>query len=235
MKLLATHDIESLLAAVRFSSDGLVVVTAQEASTGLLRMQAYANAEALRHTVQTGRATFWSRSRNELWEKGKTSGHGLPVREIRIDCDGDAVLYVVEPEGPSCHTGATSCFFRKLTAEGLVDDGGPEEAPATVLSRVAQVIHARRTQASEKSYVASLLAKGWPKILEKIHEETGELAESLPTEDRAHTAHEAADLMFHVMVGLEAAGVPLEDVFAELRRRFGTSGLVEKASRPPKA
>lgn len=223
-----------LLAAVRFGADGLVVVTAQDATTGTLRMQAYANAEALTATVETGRATFWSRSRNELWEKGKTSGHGLQVREIRIDCDGDAVLYLVDSEGPSCHTGATSCFFRVLAPQGFVEDDGQVEAPAVVLSRVAQVIAARRAQTTEKSYVASLLAKGLPKISEKITEEAGELNESLPTDDAAHTAHEAADLIFHVLVGLEAANVPVEQVFAELRRRFGTSGLVEKASRPPK-
>lgn len=227
------NGVDSLIDAVRFSSDGLVCVTAQDATTGVIRMQAYANAEALRHTARTGLATFWSRSRSELWEKGKTSGNGLHVRQMRIDCDGDAVLYLVDPEGPSCHTGATSCFFRTATADGLVQDDGPNAPPAVVLSQVAQVIKSRRSQVSEKSYVASLLTKGWPKILEKIHEETGELAESLPTDDRKHTAHEAADLIFHVMVGLEAAGVPVEDVFAELQRRFGTSGLVEKASRKP--
>lgn len=233
--LLSPAGADALVNAVRFDAQGLVVVTAQDGTTGLVCMQAYANAEALRHTAQTGRATFFSRSRQELWEKGLTSGNGLPVHEIRLDCDGDAVLYVVSPEGPSCHTGAPSCFFRTARDEGLVDTSETVEAPAAVLARVADVIRARRAATAEKSYVASLLTKGLPKIIEKIHEEAGELAESLPTDDRAHTAHEAADLIFHVMVGLEAAGVPIDDVFAELRRRFGTSGHVEKASRPPKA
>ncbi|MDX2023813.1 MAG: bifunctional phosphoribosyl-AMP cyclohydrolase/phosphoribosyl-ATP diphosphatase HisIE [Deltaproteobacteria bacterium] len=232
---LAPAAVEALLSAVRFGPDGLVAVTAQDATTGVVRMQAYANAEALANTVKTGRATFWSRSRQELWEKGLTSGNGMPVQEVRIDCDGDAVLYVTQPEGPSCHTGATSCYFRKLTDEGLVNDGGPPEVPAAVISKVAAVISARRAQTSEKSYVASLLTKGLPKILEKIAEEAGELAEALPQTDRAHTTHEAADLIFHVMVGLEAANIPITDVFAELNRRFGTSGHVEKANRPPKA
>lgn len=232
---LPPESVSKLLAAVRFGADGLVVVTAQDATSGTLRMQAFANAEALTATAESGRATFWSRSRNELWEKGKTSGHGLRVREIRIDCDGDGVLYLVDAEGPSCHTGATACFFRKITGEGWVEDDGQVEAPAAVLSRVAEVIKARRAQTAEKSYVASLLSKGLPKISEKITEEAQELNESLPTADKAHTAHEAADLIFHVLVGLEAADVPVEQVFTELRRRFGTSGLVEKASRPAKA
>ena len=232
---LAPAAVEALLAAVRFGTDGLVAVTAQDASTGVVRMQAYANAEALANTVKTGRATFWSRSRQELWEKGLTSGNGMPVQEVRLDCDGDAVLYVTRPEGPSCHTGATSCYFRKLTDDGLTDDGGPLDVPAAVISKVAAVISARRAQTSEKSYVASLLTKGMPKILEKIAEEAGELAEALPQADRRHTVHEAADLIFHVMVGLEAANIPITDVFAEFERRFGTSGHVEKANRPPKA
>ena len=226
-----SYSADGVIDAVRFSADGLVCVTAQDATTGVVRMQAYANAEAIRHTARTGLATFWSRSRAELWEKGKTSGNALRVLQIRIDCDGDAVLYVVEPEGPSCHTGATSCFFRLATDTGLVHDDGPVGAPSAVLSQVSAVIKARRTQGAEKSYVASLLTKGWSKILEKINEEAGELAESLPSGDKQHTAHEAADLIFHVLVGLEAAGVPVDDVFAELRRRFGTSGLVEKANR----
>ena len=231
---LSPNSVDALLAAVRFGADGLVAVTAQDGRSGVVRMQAYANAEALANTVRTGRATFWSRSRNQLWEKGLTSGNGMPVSEIRIDCDGDAVLYVTSPQGPSCHTGATSCYFRKLSNEGLELDDGPIEVPSAVISKVAAVIKSRRAQITEKSYVASLLTKGLPKILEKIAEEAGELAEALPQADRKHSTHEAADLLFHVMVGLEAVDIPIDDLFAELSRRFGTSGHDEKASRPPK-
>ena len=223
---------DSLLGAVKLDAQGLIPVIAQEASTGMVRMFAWANRQALEQTLATGQAHFWSRSRGALWRKGETSGNTLAVREVRIDCDGDVVLYVVDAEGPSCHTGATSCFYRRVGEDGaLVEDDGPADPPALVVARVAEVIAKRRRERPEKSYVVSLLDKGWPKINAKISEEAGELVEALPQSDAAHTAHEAADLIFHVLVGLEAAGVPPESVFAELQRRFGMSGIDEKASR----
>jgi phosphoribosyl-ATP pyrophosphohydrolase/phosphoribosyl-AMP cyclohydrolase len=223
---------DALLAAVTFDGAGLVPVIAQDARSGVIRMVAWANREALSSTLATGAAHFWSRSRQALWRKGESSGNTLAVREIRIDCDGDAVLYLVDAEGPSCHTGATSCFFRRVDADwALATDDGPPEAPAQMLARVADVIATRRRERPEKSYVVSLLDAGLPKINAKIEEEARELIEALPEGDAAHTAHEAADLFFHALVGLEAAGVPLDAVFGELRRRFGVSGIDEKAGR----
>ncbi len=121
---------DALLSAMKFDSKGLVPVIAQDRVTGVVRMLAWANAEALRATVQNGLATFWSRSRNELWEKGKTSGNSMRVYDVRLDCDGDAILYIVDANGPSCHTNATSCFFRSVTANGLAADDGPAPAAA---------------------------------------------------------------------------------------------------------
>jgi len=242
----AGRDPAALLEAVKLDAAGLVPVIAQDARTGGVRMFAWANREALELTARTGQGHFYSRSRQGLWRKGETSGNGLAVRELRVDCDGDVVLYLVDADGPSCHTGHTSCFFRKLghspgasTGDGavatnasvLIEDDAPPDPPAVVVARVADVIARRRRERPEKSYVVSLLDAGWPKILAKITEESGELAESLPTADKGHTAHEAADLIFHMLVGLEAAGVPVEDVFAQLKRRFGVSGIDEKASR----
>jgi len=224
----------TLMGAVRFDAAGLVPVIAQEAATGMVRMVAWANREALERTLASGDAYFWSRSRGALWRKGETSGNALHVREVRIDCDGDVVLYLVAAEGPSCHTGATSCFYRRVAdakAGDLEDDGGPPDPPAVVIARVAEVIARRRRERPEKSYVVSLLDGGLPKVAAKITEEARELCEALPAGDAAHTAHEAADLVFHVLVGLEAAGVPVDAMFGELRRRFGVSGLDEKASR----
>lgn len=229
-----TPNVDALIAAATFDDRGLCAAIAQDHATGVVRMQAWVNAEAVRATASSGQATFWSRSRNELWQKGATSGNVMAVREIRVDCDGDAILYVVDAGGPSCHTGKTSCFFRPAAGQTLAEDDGPAEVPAAILTRVAQVIAARRAQTSEKSYVASLLNAGYPKIAAKIQEEAGELCEALPEGDAKHTAHEAADLIFHVLVGLEAAQVPMDEVFAVLRGRFGTSGHVEKAARPPK-
>lgn len=233
---------EALLRAITFDSADLVPVIAQDARTGGVRMFAWANREALRRTVETGLAHFWSRSRQAMWRKGETSGNVLRVRDIRLDCDGDVVLYVTDAEGPSCHTGRTSCFYRGLgasppaAAEGevtavLSEDDGPMDPPAVVIARVADVIARRRRERPEKSYVVSLLDAGWPKILGKIIEESGELVDALPESDTGHTAHEAADLIFHMLVGLEVAGVSVDDVFAQLRKRFGISGLDEKAAR----
>jgi phosphoribosyl-ATP pyrophosphohydrolase/phosphoribosyl-AMP cyclohydrolase len=221
----------TLLAAVTFDGDGLVPVIAQEAATGQVRMFAWANREALERTLATQQAHFWSRSRGKLWRKGEESGNTLAVRALRVDCDGDVVLYTVDPQGPSCHTGATSCFFRAGKRDSLVVDDGPPDPPAVIVTRVAEVIARRRRERPEKSYVVSLLDRGFEKINEKIAEEAGELVEALPQGDPEHTAHEAADLLFHVLVGLEAAGVPVERVFGELGRRFGVSGIDEKASR----
>lgn len=237
---------EALLRAITFDSADLVPVIAQDARTGGVRMFAWANREALRRTVETGLAHFWSRSRQAMWRKGETSGNVLRVRDIRLDCDGDVVLYLTDAEGPSCHTGRTSCFYRGLgasppaAAEGevtavLSEDDGPPDPPAVVIARVADVIARRRRERPEKSYVVSLLDAGWPKILGKIMEESGELVDALPENDAGHTAHEAADLLFHMLVGLEVAGVAIDDVFAQLRKRFGISGLDEKAARASSA
>lgn len=266
---------EALLAAVAFDASNLVPVIAQDIRSGGVRMFAWADREAVRLTAETGQAHFWSRSRQALWRKGESSGNVLHVRDIRIDCDGDVILYLVNAEGPSCHTGHTSCFFRSvgaLTGPGasrtngeasadasaqssvrvkraaeadpppaqpgsssqpaqLLEDDGPGDPPALILERLAQTITRRRRERPEKSYVVSLLDGGWPTILGKITEEAGELAEALPAADAAHTAHEAADLLFHMLVGLEKAGVALDELFAELYRRFGVSGLQEKANR----
>lgn len=229
---------ETLLGAVKLDAQGLVPVIAQEADTGTVRMFAWANRDALAATAATGFAHFYSRSRGALWKKGESSGNTLAVREIRIDCDGDVVLYRVDPAGPSCHTGATSCFFRAAAPKGdgdgggtLSTDDGPPDPPALIVNRVAAIIARRKRERPEKSYVVSLLDGGLDKVNGKILEEARELVEALPAGDPAHTAHEAADLLFHVLVGLEAAGVAPSAVFAELRRRFGTSGIDEKASR----
>jgi phosphoribosyl-ATP pyrophosphohydrolase/phosphoribosyl-AMP cyclohydrolase len=185
------------------------------------------NAEALRLTRETGTVTFWSRSRRALWKKGETSGNTLSLVELRIDCDGDTLLARVRPAGPACHTGATSCFFE--TDEGVKDDG---PAPLDILHRLAAILDARRDSATgEKSYTKSLLDKGMPKILEKIAEESGELAAELPSGTDERVVSETADLIFHVMVGLTARRIPIDRVLAELARRFGTSGHTEKASR----
>lgn len=205
----------------QFDERGLVPVIVQDATTGAVLMLAWMNAEALKLTRETGIVHFWSRSRQSLWKKGETSGNVLTLVDLRLDCDRDAVLVRAHPAGPTCHTGTRTCWG--------------DDVPASIVDQLARVIEARRdASTSEKSYTKSLLDKGMPKILEKIAEESGELAAELPGGPDEKVVHETADLLFHVMVGLAARRIPIERVLAELTRRFGTSGHVEKASRPPK-
>jgi len=219
----------------RWDERGLVAAVVQDATHGTVLMVAWMNEEALAQTRATGEAHFWSRSRQALWRKGETSGNLLRVVEIRIDCDADTLLLRVDPTGPACHTGKTACFFRPLD-DGAEDDGVPPPAGAAILDRLEQVLIQRRDHATaEKSYTRSLLDAGVPKILAKIAEEHGELAAELPAGPDDAVIHETADLLFHVMVGLCARRIPVEDVWAELGRRFGIGGHVEKAARPPRA
>lgn len=214
-----------MLVEPAFDDRGLVPCIVQDAASSTVLMMAWMNAEALRLTRETGIVHFWSRSRAALWKKGETSGNTLALVELRIDCDRDCVLVLATPAGPSCHTGATSCFFTH-------DDGAADDGLAPILARLDALLAARRDSATgEKSYTRSLLDKGMPKILEKIAEETGELAAELPAGPDDKVIYEAADVLFHIMVGLTARKIPVDRVLAELGRRFGTSGHAEKASR----
>jgi phosphoribosyl-AMP cyclohydrolase / phosphoribosyl-ATP pyrophosphohydrolase len=222
-------NVRAMRAEPTYDERGLVPCIVQDATTDVVLMLAWMNAESLRLTRDTGTVHFWSRSRQTLWRKGETSGNTLTVVEIRLDCDLDTVLVRAHPAGPTCHTGATSCFLHRDDADADATDDGPA---LPILLRLARTIDARRdSTAAQNSYTRSLLDAGMPKILAKIAEEHGELADELPTGDDAKVIHEAADLLFHVMVGLGARRIPIEAVLGELARRFGTSGHVEKARR----
>jgi phosphoribosyl-ATP pyrophosphohydrolase/phosphoribosyl-AMP cyclohydrolase len=214
-----------------YDDRGLVPCIVQDAERGTVLMLAWMNAEALKLTRETGIVHFWSRSRQALWKKGETSGNTLALVELRVDCDHDAVLVRARPAGPTCHTGATACFFHR--DDGTDDEGVPATtSPGGILEQLERVLASRRDSGTgEKSYTKSLLDAGMPKILAKIAEEHGELAAELPAGDDAKVIHETADLLFHVMVGLTARRIPIERVLGELARRFGTSGHTEKASR----
>lgn len=209
-----------------FDERGLVPVVVQDELTGEVRMLAWADAAALEETTRTGRATFFSRSRNARWVKGETSGNVIAVSRVLVDCDEDAVLYVGRPAGPSCHTGAATCFFRAQGAGELE----PAE-PGPLLMRLEQVLEARKAETGKASYVRSLYDGGAERIGGKVREEAAELAAALASESDERVAEEAADLVFHALVGLRSRGVPLSAVLEVLRRRFGTSGHAEKAAR----
>ena len=195
---------DNWLDAVRFGDDGLVPVVAQSALSGEVLMVAYADREALERTRVTGAAHYHSRSRSKLWKKGETSGNEQAVRDVRADCDGDAVLYVVRQTGPACHTGAPTCF------------GGPT---GPVLARLAGTIADRARTRPAGSYTAGLLAEGVAKVAQKVGEEAVETVVAATAQDDGRLAAEAADLLYHLLVLLEARRLPLERVLEELERR----------------
>jgi phosphoribosyl-AMP cyclohydrolase / phosphoribosyl-ATP pyrophosphohydrolase len=211
------------LSAVRFGADGLVPVVTQESRSGDILMLAYANRDALDRTLSTGLAHYFSRSRGTLWQKGETSGHVQRVVEVRIDCDGDAVLYRAHQEGPACHRGTRTCFETVIGGAAEMGGnaaGGPEDNPAgPALSRLAATIADRAETQPPGSYTARLLAGGIGPISRKVGEEAVEVVVAAHSEDDRRLASEAADLLYHLLVLLQARGVPLDAVWQELERR----------------
>jgi phosphoribosyl-AMP cyclohydrolase / phosphoribosyl-ATP pyrophosphohydrolase len=220
------------LSQLKYDVDGLITVVVQDRLTGEIRMLAHANEQALRATLDSGDGHFYSRSRRSLWRKGETSGHVLRVVEVWADCDTDAVLYLVDPEGPSCHTGRASCFFQRLDTRGELHPD-PDALACALLPRLFAELEKRKHAPAGQSYTRKLLDEGLGAIGDKIREEAEELARAIASEDDARVIAEAADEIYHVLVGLLARDVTLRAVEAELARRFGLSGLAEKASRKP--
>jgi phosphoribosyl-ATP pyrophosphohydrolase/phosphoribosyl-AMP cyclohydrolase len=198
---------------IAFDERGLVPCIVQDAVTGEVLMLAWQTREALRQTLDTGRATFWSRSRKALWVKGETSGNTQAVRAASADCDRDTVLVRVIPAGPACHTGARSCFFEPLGPTA------PETAGET-LARLDALLHRRRENAPEGSYTARLYADDNLRH-KKIGEEATELVMASLRGDAGAVANEAADLLYHLLVVLRAHGLGLQDVAEKLREREG--------------
>jgi phosphoribosyl-ATP pyrophosphohydrolase/phosphoribosyl-AMP cyclohydrolase len=194
---------------IKFDQDGLVPCIAQDWRTGEVLTLAYMNEEALARTRESGNVWFFSRSRNELWHKGETSGNFLHVRALRFDCDLDAVLALVEPDGPACHTGERTCFHN-----GEAEVVSPAEALATL----ERTIEARRTASSEASYTAQLLADP-PLIGAKVQEEAEEVARAAAAESDDRVADEAADVLYHLAVLLASRGLGFGDAFEALNGR----------------
>jgi phosphoribosyl-ATP pyrophosphohydrolase/phosphoribosyl-AMP cyclohydrolase len=202
---------------VRFDERGLIPAIVQHARSGEVLMLGYMNEAALRQTLATGLVTFWSRSRGELWQKGAISGNTLRLRELRQDCDGDALLVLAEPAGPTCHTGAPSCFHALL-------DGTPAAErvpPSTIITQLTDVIARRAAERPEGSYTTKLLDGGVDRIGKKIGEEAAEVIIAAKNAAPAELTWELADLFYHSLVLLEQQGVPPEAVWSELRRRHG--------------
>jgi phosphoribosyl-AMP cyclohydrolase / phosphoribosyl-ATP pyrophosphohydrolase len=224
---------KAVISALKFDDQGLIPAVLQDWRDGTVLMVAYMNREAVERTIETRIAHFWSRSRQSLWEKGAVSGNRQRVREIFVDCDQDTLLLTVTPDGPACHTGEASCFFHRLSdlMEGCDGAENTPEARGGVMQRVYETILARKRQATSDSYVASLFAGGQDRILKKVTEEAGEMLLASKGGKREEVVHEAADLLFHVLVTLGFHDISPSEVHHELARRFGQSGLEEKAAR----
>ena len=174
-------------------------------------MLAYMNKESLRKTLETGYTWFWSRSRQELWLKGETSGNYQHIVSITADCDKDALVVMVEPDGPACHTGEVSCFHNPVFQS--------EERQEFSLQGLAELLQGRKEQMPENSYTTYLFQKGLDKILKKVGEESTEVIIAAKAEDKRETVYEIADLAYHVMVLMTEAGISVEDVHRELASR----------------
>jgi phosphoribosyl-ATP pyrophosphohydrolase/phosphoribosyl-AMP cyclohydrolase len=205
---------------------GLVPAIIQDYSSGQVLMLAYMNQEALKKTLETGNTWFYSRSRQELWMKGETSGHVQQVKDILYDCDQDTLLVKVEQTGTACHTGHYSCFYRDINGQEVQESvfdltrvyEDVQRSPA-ILFELYDVIKGRQKDMPEGSYTTYLFSKGLDKILKKVGEENAEVIIASKNRDKKEVVYETADLIYHLMVLLVEQGVKLGDVFAELKSR----------------
>ncbi|MDR1834243.1 MAG: bifunctional phosphoribosyl-AMP cyclohydrolase/phosphoribosyl-ATP diphosphatase HisIE [Fusobacteriaceae bacterium] len=213
---------EELLKIVKFDEKGLVPVIAQDYHSKHVRMMAWMNREALEKTLATGTVCYFSRSRQELWVKGETSGHFQYLRKMEIDCDGDCLLIQIEQAGGiSCHTGHKTCFYREISELPEASDrqNSNEGAPDPMLERLEGKIKDRMENPVEGSYTNYLLEKGLDKILKKVGEEAAETIIAAKNADKNQIRMETADLLYHLTVLMAQQGVSWEDVAEELRRR----------------
>ncbi|MDD4527150.1 MAG: bifunctional phosphoribosyl-AMP cyclohydrolase/phosphoribosyl-ATP diphosphatase HisIE [Candidatus Margulisbacteria bacterium] len=200
---------------LKFDKNGLLPVVAQSYLTGKVLMQAYVNKEAIEQTVLSNYATYFSRSRNELWLKGETSGNKQKIVDILVDCDEDSLIYLVEEAGPACHTNNETCFFRDISFKET-------EKPAvfSIFTDLYKKLETRKAEMPEGSYVTSLFKKGSDKIIQKVGEEAVETVIALKNKNKEEIIYESADLIFHLLLGLVDAGVNLTAVQEELIKRY---------------
>ena len=203
---------------IKLDGRGLVPAIVQDANTGQALMLGYMSPGSIKRTLEEGRVWFYSRSREDLWQKGEASGNFLDFKEAHVDCDGDTLLLKVDPTGPVCHTGNQTCFFEPL-ADSL--EYLREEKGAGILDDLFATIQQRKRDRPDDSYTVRLLDGGVTRIAQKVIEEAGESALAAATGDREGLAAELADLLYHTLVLLSASDVGPEDVWRELRNRRG--------------
>ncbi|XP_066358839.1 histidine biosynthesis bifunctional protein hisIE, chloroplastic-like isoform X2 [Miscanthus floridulus] len=228
--------VDMLLDSVKWDSKGLAVAIAQNVDTGAILMQGFANKEALAKTISTRKATFFSRSRSSLWTKGETSMNFINVHDIFLDCDRDSIIYIGKPDGPTCHTGAETCYYTSVY--DALQSSKPNEGRqvVTTLYSLEDTISRRQEEivtegGGKPSWTKKLLLDN-QLLCSKIREEAGELIQTLlENEDQSRAASEMADLLYHAMVLLRVKDVKMEEVLEVLRKRFSQSGIEEKAGR----
>jgi phosphoribosyl-ATP pyrophosphohydrolase/phosphoribosyl-AMP cyclohydrolase len=208
---------------LKYDSNGLIPAVIQDWKNGDVLMLAYMNEEALRKTIETGYTHFWSRSRGKLWKKGETSGNEQLVKEISYDCDNDTLLVKVEQKGVACHTGNRTCFYSKLSS--FSPSAISHQPSASIIGKIYEVIQDRKRNMREGSYVSSLFKNGRDKILKKISEEASEVVIGSKNEKKEEIVWEIADLWFHTLVLLGYHDITPEDIYRELQKRFGKSGV----------
>jgi len=201
---------------VKLDADGLITAICQDLASGKVLMVAHMSPESIQQTLKSGEMVFYSRSRQEIWHKGDTSGSFLHVESAQVDCDGDVLLFQVHADGPACHTGAETCFFTPLTADLPIEH---EDTGAGILSELFHTIRQRQQERPEGSYTVSLFDAGTSRIAQKVAEEGSEVALAAATKDIANLPGEVADLLYHTLVLLADADLTPEDAFAVLRTR----------------
>lgn len=215
---------EQMIEHIRWDEAGLVPAIIQDAENKQVLMMAYMNRESMKLTLESGETWFWSRSRQELWHKGATSGNIQSVVSLAYDCDGDTLLVQVNPKGPACHTGEVSCFFNEITVAGQPSLSGVVDTPALsnrfeVLAELEEIIAKREVERPEGAYTTYLFDKGVDKILKKVGEEASETIIAAKNRDNDELRLEVSDLIYHLLVLLQERKLPLDDILEELSRR----------------
>jgi phosphoribosyl-ATP pyrophosphohydrolase/phosphoribosyl-AMP cyclohydrolase len=198
---------------IKFDEKGLIPAIIQDSTSGQVLMMAYMNEESYKKTLETGDTWFYSRSRQELWNKGATSGNTQKVKELSYDCDGDTLLIKVEQKGPACHTGEKSCFFNRVTE-------GKSMGLGEVLGALDDTLKDRKANPVEGSYTTYLYKEGVDKILKKVGEESAEVIIAAKNPDRSELVYEASDLIYHLLVLLNERGVELDEIKDQLIGRM---------------
>lgn len=218
---MSENEITEVLRRLKFDDQGLIPAVVQDAATGRVLTLAYMNRESVQLSLKERQTWFWSRSRQKMWHKGETSGHTQQIVRAEADCDGDALLVYVQPQGPACHTGKESCFFNGLLGAEFQASFGPlnEGRFLTFIERLVEVIKTRKSEMPEGSYTTYLFSKGLDKILKKIGEEAAETIIAAKNQSRSELTLESADLLYHLLVLFVNEGLELKDVLAELEKR----------------